>query len=613
MLRVNFPTNCANRFTKPESSEGRLAECRYSKTTTVRVLCLVLLASCMGYGCKPPETPNRPKEKRSISEQASSSKLEPNPLRLIDVTSDVGLHFVYNNGEDQNQSTILESLGGGIGVLDFDLDGWPDLFFPGGGTFGDQTVVGKPAELFRNRMGKKFSAVGTSAATGFVSPKYTHGAFVADYNNDGFADILVTGYGGLQLWQNQGDGTFDEVHEQAMLLDPSWSSGAGWGDFNNDGVLDIYVAHYVNWSFENHPYCQGPAHGQRDICPPRSFEGLPDTLYLGIGDGTFRDATEEWQLRNDGSKGLGVLIADFDANGFVDVYVANDTTNNYLYSNSGSAPFQEIASLAGVAADKAGIPNGSMGLDICDFNQNGRPDIWVTNYEREDFALYRNEASNAFLHVSDISGLNVLGGLFVGFGTVCSDLDLDGREDIVVNNGHVILYPTASPRKQKPVVMVSKGRRFERAVFPENSYFQQSHDGRGLVTIDIDNDGDMDLVFSNMNAPAAILRNDAIESTITNKAGEAPAQHWLQVALVGTDSNRTAIGAKVKIEANGMVLCRFKKGGGSYMSTSQDELSWGLGANAEIDSITIDWPSGKQTVLQHVKANQKLLVIEPRE
>ncbi len=214
--------------------------------------------------------------------------------------------------------------------------------------------------------------------------------------NDGFSDILVTGYGGLQLWENHGDGTFTNVRELAMLIDDQWSSGAGWGDFNNDGVLDLYVAHYVNWSFANHPNCPGPVHGQRDICPPRSFEGIPDTLYIGVGDGTFRDETEVWQLRKDGSKGLGVLIADLDDNELVDVYVANDTTNNYLYSNTGNAPFQEIGSLAGVAADKAGIPNGSMGLDVCDFNLNGRPDIWVTNYEREDFALYRNEGPNAF-------------------------------------------------------------------------------------------------------------------------------------------------------------------------------------------------------------------------
>lgn len=548
---------------------------------------------------------------KSPVDQSAGRSNTTSLIQLLDVSQESGLDFVYRNGEDQSQSTILESLGGGIGVVDFDLDGWADLFFPGGGTFSNEKVIGVAGELFRNVAGKKFNRVGSLAGNGFASEHYTHGAFVSDYNNDGFPDVLVSGYGGLQLWENRGDGTLEDVHQSALLLDDKWSSGAGWGDFNNDGVLDLYVAHYVNWSFANHPNCPGPVHGQRDICPPRSFEGIPDILYLGQGDGTFRDVSEEWQLRTDGSKGLGVLIADFDENGLVDAYVANDTTNNYLYSNTGAAPFQEGASLAGVAADKAGIPNGSMGLDVCDFNQNGRPDIWVTNYEREDFALYRNEGPNAFLHVSDITGLNVLGGLFVGFGTVCSDLDLDNLEDIVVNNGHVILFPTASPRKQRPVVMLSKGRRFERVVFSDDSYMHESHDGRGLVTVDFDNDGDLDLVFSNMNSPAALIRNDTLLQSKQNPGAATNGRHWLQVVLVGTEANRSAIGAKVTVEANGKTLCRFKKGGGSYMSTSQDEQSFGLGSVSSVDNLTVQWPSGKTTLLTDVKADQKLLIVEP--
>lgn len=550
---------------------------------------------------------------KDLNSKSAIAGVTASPLKLLDISKAIGMDFVYRNGEDQNQSTILESLGGGVGVIDFDLDGWPDLFFPGGGTFANEKVVGLAGELFRNVAGTRFLRLGALAGNGFTSEHYTHGAFVADYNNDGFSDVLVSGYGGLQLWENHGDGTFDEVHKTALLLDDKWSSGAGWGDFNNDGVLDLYVAHYVNWSFANHPNCPGPVHGQRDICPPRSFEGIPDVLYLGQGDGTFRDVSEEWQLRSDGSKGLGVLIADFDENGFVDVYVANDTTNNYLYTNSGAAPFQEVASLAGVAADKAGIPNGSMGLDVCDFNQNGRPDIWVTNYEREDFALYRNEGPNAFLHVSDITGLNVLGGLFVGFGTVCSDLDLDTLEDIVVNNGHVILYPTASPRKQRPVVMLSKGRRFERVVFSDDSYLQQSHDGRGLATIDFDKDGDLDLVFSNMNLPAALIRNDTLPNSKQMSEISGNRYHWLQVGLVGTKANRSAIGSVITVEANGKTLSRFKKGGGSYMSTSQDDQSFGLGETSTVTKVTVAWPSGKSTTLNNVAADQKLLIVEPSD
>ena len=575
-------------------------------------ICLFACMLLASFGCNNSDPDSKSSGlSKNLSDQSLVADSPTAPIQLSDISEEAGLDFVYRNGEDQSQSTILESLGGGVGVIDFDLDGWADLFFPGGGTFSNETVVGVAGELFRNVAGKKLQRVGALAGNGFASKHYTHGAFVSDYNNDGFLDLLVSGYGGLQLWENRGDGTFEDVHQSANLLDDKWSSGAGWGDFNNDGVLDLYVAHYVNWSFANHPNCPGPAHGQRDICPPRSFEGIPDILYLGQGDGTFRDVSEEWQLRTDGSKGLGVLIADFDENGLVDAYVANDTTNNYLYSNTGSAPFQEVASLAGVAADKAGIPNGSMGLDVCDFNQNGRPDIWVTNYEREDFALYRNEGPNAFLHVSDITGLNVLGGLFVGFGTVCSDLDLDNLEDIVVNNGHVILYPTASPRKQRPVVMLSKGRRFERVVFSDDSYLHRSHDGRGLVAVDFDNDGDLDLVFSNMNSSAALIRNDTLPTSKQSAGVSTNDRHWLQIGLVGTVANRSAIGAKVTVEANGKTLCRFKKGGGSYMSTSQDEQAFGLGSASNVDKLTVKWPSGKTTVLIDIKADQKLLIVEP--
>lgn len=598
-FQISFPGRCY------ETYRTICARC----SVALSVSLLLVMIGCNKVDPESTAT-DLPKNSNTKSPSASDNAV---PLKLVDVSKTVGLDFVYRNGEDQNQSTILESLGGGVGVIDFDLDGWPDLFFPGGGTFANEMVVGLAGELFRNVAGTRFVRMGALAGNGFTSDHYTHGAFVADYNNDGFPDVLVSGYGGLQLWENHGDGTFDEVHQAALLLDDKWSSGAGWGDFNNDGVLDLYVAHYVNWSFANHPNCPGPAHGQRDICPPRSFEGIPDVLYLGQGDGTFQDVSQEWQLRSDGSKGLGVLIADFDENGFVDAYVANDTTNNYLYSNSGVAPFQEVASLAGVAADKAGIPNGSMGLDVCDFNQNGRPDIWVTNYEREDFALYRNEGPNAFLHVSDIAGLNVLGGLFVGFGTVCSDLNLDTLEDIVVNNGHVILYPTASPRKQRPVVMLSKGRRFERVVFPDDSYLQQSHDGRGLVTVDFDNDGDLDLVFSNMNSSAALIRNDTLSNCPKNEGPTDSKHHWLQVGLVGTEANRSAIGAVVSVEVDGKALYRFKKGGGSYMSTSQDEQSFGLGAASTISNLTVKWPSGKITTLTNVAANQKLLVVEPSD
>jgi hypothetical protein len=537
----------------------------------------------------------------SGSGKASASNISPHDVSFIEAASDLGFDFTYRNGQDKNQFAILESLGGGVAVLDYDLDGWPDIFCTGGGSFEGTDVVGHPSALFRNHSGKKMVPVSGPAGQGFPSSRYSHGAFSADFNQDGFPDVLVTGYGGLQLWKNQGDGSFIEVHEQVGLQDNLWSSAAGWGDFNSDGLLDLYVSHYVDWSFEKHPFCRGRTATERDICPPREFSGLPDKLYICSPDGRYEDKSAEWGLKADG-KGLGVLVADFDGNGHVDVYVANDTVNNFLYSNKGTAPFSEIATVAGVAADKAGIPNGSMGVDALDYNQTGRPSIWVTNYEREDFALYRNEGPGAFLHVSDIAGVNVLGGLFVGFGTVCNDFNLDGREDIVVNNGHVILYPTASPRKQQPLFLQSEGRRFVRKISRSDSYFSQGHEGRGLATVDFDMDGDLDLVFSNINEKTEILRNQLGAS-----------KSWIKVKLIGRGSNRDAIGAIATLTVKGMPQTRIRKGGCSYMSTNEDVFTWGLGDAAEADQLVVLWPSGKRTVLSELAKNQHLLLVEPQD
>ncbi len=549
----------------------------------------------LGCDSKPPV----PAEVKSNNVQTTPTSTPP-AFRFTDITKSVGLDVVYKNGQEAKQYTILESLGGGVGVLDFDRDGRHDFFFPGGGSFKDRTTVGLASKLVRNIDGTTTLAVTESARCDAIK-HYTHGASVADYDADGFSDVLVTGYGGVQLWRNQGDGTFVAAEENAQLNDSLWSSSAGWGDFNNDGILDLYIAHYVNWSFDNNPFCRGRTPDEQDICPPREFSGLPDVLYIGSGDGTFVDASKEWQLRDDG-KGLGVVVADVDGNGFVDVYVANDTTNNFLYTNSGNAPFTEVGSISGVATDKIGIPNGSMGVDIIDYNRDGQLDIWVTNYEREDFALYRNEGPASFLHVSDIMGLNVLGGLFVGFGTVCSDVDLDGREDILVSNGHVILYPTISPRAQVPVAMRFDGKRFVRVAFDDSNYLGQPHEGRGLALADFDLDGDLDSIYSNINAPAALVRNDS------KSEGS-----WLQIRLVGTRSARDCIGAEVTVHLGDVKLKRARKGGGSYLSTSQEALAWGLGDAKSIDQVDIRWPSGATASLKNVKANQLLTLVEPQD
>lgn len=510
-----------------------------------------------------------------------------------------GFQWTYRNGEEANQCAILESLGGGVGLLDYDGDRRLDVCVTGGG--GVVELRSLPTGLFRNRDGQSFESIAGVAGLERAM-HYTHGIAAADYDHDGWNDILLTGFGGLQLWRNLGDGTFvDATAISGLAADTLWSSSAAWGDFNGDGALDLYVAHYTDWSPANHPFCPGPQPGVREICGPREFNPLPDSLFLGNGDGTFRDATREAGLRPDG-KGLGVVAGDVDADGDLDIYVANDTTENFLYINDGRGKFKEIGLLAGVATDDRGVPDGSMGVDIMDFNNDGRADLWAANYEREAFALYRNEDHGQFLHVSQSTGITALGGLFVGFGTAFIDIDLDGDEDALVANGHVIKYPRAAARRQPPLLLENRQGRFHRVLFPAQHYFSTAWESRGLATGDLDGDGRPDVAIAHVNEPSRILLNRSQDAAASSR--------WLAVRLIGRDSNRNAIGARLVLHTSAGPQTRLIKGGGSYLSQSDYRVVWGVPASATIDRLEIDWPSGRrQTVNPALHETQ--WVVEP--
>ncbi|MCA9121226.1 MAG: CRTAC1 family protein [Planctomycetaceae bacterium] len=548
--------------------------------------CLLLVS----VGCKPSASTSTGNTRITKASQSHT-------LHFTEVTGDSGVKFVYQNAREANHSAILESLGGGVSLLDFDRDGLLDICLPGGGTLtSDEQIGGVQTGFFRNLGSLRFEETKNCR----LSPCqfFSFGAASGDYNNDGFSDVLITGYGGVELWTNQGDGTFIESAKAASIESASWNTSAAWGDLNGDGSLDLYLEHYVNWSFSNHPFCSTPD-GRREICSPKDFEPLPDQIYFGNGDGTFRDATQHAGLRSDG-KGLGVLLLDADDDDDLDIYVANDTVDNFLYLNGGHGQFEEIGMLRGVAVDDRGIANGSMGVDALDYNGDGRLDIWVANYEDETFALYRNDGEGYFYFVSDPAGVTSLGQYYVGFGTAAADFDHDGDEDLLVANGHAIKYPRRSSRSQQPVFLRNDKGRFLRAE-SIGAYFGASHEGRGLAIGDLDNDGDLDFLVSHVADPVGVLRND-------QDSGD-----WFGVQLTGIKSNRDAIGAKLTLKTTKGDMVRQIKGGGSYLSTNDPRVFWGLPGDAKVEQLVIRWPDGGVQTIAKPAQRQLHRVVEKLE
>jgi hypothetical protein len=541
---------------------------------TCLALCLVLT------GCRP--------SLQNQGGRSQTTQAEPaNPFKFFDAAASLQIDFTYRNGKEAEQNAILESLGGGVGVFDYDADDQPDLIFAGGGGFDDEGQPrGLSSVLYRGNSSGRFQD--TSLPAGIpASQHYTHGIAAADFDSDGFPDVLVTGYGGITLWHNHGDGTFTDATVDSQIDDRSWSSSAGWGDIDGDGNLDLYLAHYVDWSPANNPRCSGGRNNAADVCPPRRFQGLDDSLYLSNGDGTFRDASVSSGLVKQG-KGLGVILVDIDQDGDLDIYVANDTTDNFLYFNDGQGHLSERGMASGTAVDDQGVSNGSMGVAVLDFGNQGLPDLWVANFEDETFALYRNEGNGLFRHSSAQVGLSALGTLLVGFGTVCGDFDGDGDEDIAVANGHVVHHPANAPVRQLPLLLLNDHQRFLRMSFPQDTYLGSPHTGRGLAMGDLDHDGDLDLVFCNSNEPAAIEMNVS-----------APLGAWLKIRLIGTRSNRDAVGAYCVIRTTGGDQLRHRYGGGSYLSTSDCHLCFGIPKERTLRSLEVHWPGGQVTRLSH--------------
>jgi hypothetical protein len=559
-------------------------------TRLLPVLLLALLgaAAAVLVGCRNGTPPSAPTDGPSAPSE---------PAFFRDVTRESGVNFTYRNGEEAGRFYILETLGGGVALFDYDGDGLLDIFLVGGGTFEGTQVRGLPNRLYKNLGGFRFKDV--TAEAGLDRPVfYGHGCAVADFDRDGHPDLLVTGFGRVALYRNESDGKggrrFVEVTDRAGLKAGGWCTSAAWSDLDGDGYPDLYVCRYVDWSPERDRPCASADGKRRDICPPANFDAVPHLLYHNNRDSTFRDVSKEAGLRvtgpgKDFGKGLGVLAVDFNRDGRPELYVANDTTDKFLYLNRskpGTIRLEEIGLSCGVARDNHGAANGSMGVAVGDYDRCGWPSIFVTNYEDELHALYRHGRRAdplGFSFSAQAAGLGALGTSYVGWGAGFFDLENRGWEDIFIANGHANFFPRGGGgRFQRPVLLHNEGDgRFTDISRRGGPYFRREHNGRGVAFGDLDNDGKIDLVVSHLNEPVVLLRNEA-----------GAGHHWLGVELASA-GYRDLVGARVVLEVGSTRMTRFHQGGGSYLSSGDRRHVFGLGAAVEAGRLTVYWPSGR--------------------
>jgi hypothetical protein len=525
---------------------------------------------------------------------------QPGSVRFTDVTERAGITFKHVSTPEKRY--IVESMSGGVALIDYDNDNLLDIYLVNSLTVDLVRSKEKTkSALYRNRGDGTFTDVTDKAGVGDIG--WGMGVAVADYNNDGFQDMYVTCVGANHLLKNNGDGTFADVTAKASVSDPRWSAGASFVDYDADGNLDLFVSNYVVFDFNNLPEfgkdktCQFK--GVAVQCGPRGMPGDGDSLYRNNGDGTFADVTKKAGVSDpNGYYGMGVISSDFDEDGLVDIFVANDSTPNFLYKNNGDGTFKEIGFLSGTALNESGAAQGSMGVTVADYDHDGKLDLFITNFDDDYNVLYRNDDRNSFTDASYAAKIAAVSLPYVGWGTKFFDYDNDGWVDLFVANGHV--YPQIKTFHQRNFVHHNnRNGTFTEVADQLGPPFGEKRAGRGAAFGDIDNDGDVDVVVNNLGGTPQLLRNDG-----------GNGNNVVLDKTIGVKSNRSGVGARVKVVAGDLIQKDEVRSGDSYISQSDLRLHFGLERRTKIELIEIRWPSGVVDKVTDVKVNSMITVRE---
>jgi hypothetical protein len=532
-----------------------------------------------------------------------SGRLVP---QFKDIAAQAGITFTH--ASDPSKKYIVESMSGGVILIDYDRDGWPDIYFTNAPTVAMALVSqARPGALYHNNRDGTFTDV--TQKSGLANSCFAMGGAVGDYDNDGWPDLYLTCLGGNRLYKNNGDGTFTDVTSKAGVSDGRWSTGAAFGDYDVDGFVDLMVTNYVDFHLDDLPKFGSATNckylGIDVQCGPRGLKGAGDSLFHNNGDGTFTNVSEAAGVSDpSGYYGLGVLWADFNNTGRPDIYVANDSTPKFLYRNMGHGKFEEIGLESGTALSAEGAEQASMGIAVGDYLHTGRPSLYVTNFSDENDDLYRNDGNWSFSEVSYPAGVAGPSLPFVKWGTAFADFDNDGWLDLIAVAGHV--YPqvdtlASGARYREPALLQMNlhDGTFCDASSMAGSALSEKRVSRGLAVGDLFNNGNVDVVIGNLDGVPVILKN-------TGVAG----RHWVSFELAGVKSNRMALNARIKIVAGGITQTEEVHSGGSYLSQNDTRIHFGLGTVGNIDTLEIQWPSGKTEKLNNLAVDKFYFILE---